>query len=302
MMNVETDRLVAGICVAAVVLLSACGSADPVAPERYVETDALVERINQNLSQVGNLRKVTEIDHSRLGHEAGSPMPPSRVVIFSDPGLEAQLVQLHPLVALDLPLRVLAFEQGEGGPGRVIYNNFDYLVSRYGLDAGQTSTLGKRYARSFSEATRGVPNEGVSSFENDMMQPDGIVTITSPYDFDETLRRVNAAIDAQDDTMHFGKVDFQALASKQGIEVPPSQMILFGAPGPGGKVMASAVTLGLDGFCQKFLVWQDRDGRTHLSFNDLVALAERQGARKSIALRVVNFRLKKTFKDALARN
>jgi len=43
MMNVKTDRLVAGIGFALAVLLSACGSADPAAPERYVETDALMQ-------------------------------------------------------------------------------------------------------------------------------------------------------------------------------------------------------------------------------------------------------------------
>ena len=258
-----------------------------------------MQQVDQNLSRSGGLRKVAEIDHSRLGHEAGSPMPPSRVVIFSDAVLETQLIQLNPLAALDLPLRVLAFEDS-GGDARLIYNEFDYLLSRFQLDPARTESLAAGYARSVAAVTKGVPADAISAFASDEMQPDGIVTITSPYDFDETLKRVNAAIDAQDDTMHFGKVDFQASASKQGIDIPPSQLILFGAPGPGGKVMAPAITLGLDGFCQKFLVWQDANGRTHLSFNDLVALAERQDTGKSIALRVVNFRLKKTFADALS--
>ena len=148
--------------------------------------------------------------------------------------------------------------------------------------------------------TQGLPKQVITSFTRDEMQPDGIVTIKSPYGFEETLKRVNSAIDAQNDTMHFGTVDFQANAREQGIDIPSSYMILFGGPGPGGKAMHSAPTLGLDGFCQKFLVWQDGDGRTYLSFNDLVALAERQEASKTLALRVINFRLNKTFSDALA--
>ena len=281
-------------------LLAACGDADPVSPQRYAETDALVQLMNDSLSGAENLRKVADIDHSRLGHEAGSSMPPARVLIFSDTKMEAELIKLNPLVALDLPLRILTFEQDVDGPAKVISNTFDYLVSRYQLNPDQTESLRQAYERDIATVTEGVPEEAITSFASDEMQPDGIVTIPSPYGFDETLERVNAAIDAQDDTMQFGTVDFQADAREQGIEIPPSHMILFGGPGPGGKAMAKAPTLGLDGFCQKFLVWQDDDGRTHLSFNDLLALAERQEADKTPALRVINFRLKKVFGEALA--
>jgi len=281
-------------------LLTACGSADPVDPQRYVDSDAIAQTMIDNLSRSNTLRKVADIDHSRLGHEAGSPMPPARVLIFSDARMEARLIQSNPLVALDLPLRVLTFEQGAGGPAKVIYNSFDYLVSRYQLDPGQTSTLRKAYENGFAKVTQGLPAEAITSFSRDEMQPDGIVTIESPYGFAETLMRVSTAIEAQNDAKYFGRVNFQADAAKQGIDIPPSHMILFGAPGPGGKAMADAPTLGLDGFCQKLLVWQAGDGRTFLSFNDLLALAERQETNKTIALRIINFRLNKTFMDALS--
>ena len=284
----------------AVSLLGACESPDPVEPERYAATDRLVQLMNANLSRSARLKKIAEIDHSRLGQDASSPMPPSTVLIFSDPALEARLIQFNPLAALEMPLRVLVFEQEVGGPARVIWNSFDYLVSRYEIDSDAAHALRSAYESGIAEVTRGVPDSAITSFPNDVMQPDGIITIPSPYGFDETLRRVNATIDAQDDTMHFGKMDFQASAGKQGIDIAPSRLILFGAPGPGGRIMAGAITLGLDGFCQKFLVWQDAQGRTYLSFNDLVALADRQALSKSIVLRLVNFRLQRTFRKALA--
>lgn len=299
LINGSRLRLVV-VSIAVSSLLTACGGADPVDPQRYVEPDSLVQKMNDNLSGSSHLQKITDIDHSRLAHEAGSPMPPARVVVFSDAKLEAQLINLNPLVALDLPLRILTFEQDADGSAKVIHNSFDYLVSRYKLKPEQTSMLRKAYEFDVAAVTHGIPEEAIMSFESDAMQPDGIVTIQSPYGFDETLQRVNAAIDAQDDTMHFGKIDFQASAAAQGIDLPPSHMILFGGPGPGGKAMSGAPTLGLDGFCQKFLIWQDGDGQTYLSFNDLLALAERQDASKSIALRVINYRLKKTFSEALA--
>ena len=46
--------------------------------------------------------------------------------------------------------------------------------------------------------------------------------------------------------------------------------------------------------------WEDAAGKAHLSFNDVLALADRRGAPKNIPLRVVGFRLGSTFEDALA--
>ena len=296
----NTAQLRAGALCLTAVLMVACGSPDPVAPERYVDTDALMQLMQDNLSGADALRKVADIDHSRLGHAAGSPMPPARVLMFSDPRLDTALLQLNPLTGLDLPLRILAFEQASDRSAKVIYNAFDYLVSRYRLDAEQTGALRQSYAEAVATVTQGLPGDAFTAFDRDQMQPDGIITIRSPYGFENTLGRVNAVIDSQSDAIRFGVVDFQANARALGIELPPAYLILFGAPGPGGKAMASSPTLGLDAFCQKLLVWQDAAGQTYLSFNDLHDLAERQEAKKSLALWVINFRLTSFFGDALA--
>ena len=288
--------------VSAALLVAGCGGSEPIAVERYTETDRMVSLLEDNQVASATLSKVVDIDHSRLGQQAGSPMPPARVLIFSDTSLESELIKQNPLIALDLPLRVLAFEYGRENASKIIYNSFDYLVSRYQIDPVTSAELGDRYTANMSAAISGIAPTSLASFPSDTMSPDGIITIASPYGFEETIKRVNTAIDAQDDTMHFGTVDFQVNAREIGVEIAPSYLILFGGPAPGGKAMAEAPTLGLDGFCQKFLIWEDASGRINLSFNDLLALAERQGAKKAIALRVINYRLKKTFGDALASN
>ena len=124
------------------------------------------------------------------------------------------------------------------------------------FDPGSLVELQGRYTVNLGVATSGIESTNLASFPSDIMSPDGIITIPSPFSFEETVDRVNAAINAQDDTMHFGTVDFQANARELGVEIAPSYLILFGGPGPGGKAMADAPTLGLDGFCQKFLIWR----------------------------------------------
>ncbi|WP_170287220.1 DUF302 domain-containing protein [Halioglobus maricola] len=267
--------------------------------ERYQQSDGFVTKAIANIESNPDLQLVVDIDHSRLGHGAGSPMPPSRVLIFSDARLESELIQHNPLVALDLPLRVLAFESSSSQKSNVIYNAFDYVASRHRLTGDNIPELAERYGEAMSAAVVGLPQDALAVFANDNMQAEGIVTIESPYGFNETLSRVKTAIESQDDTVYFGEVDFQANAASVGVDLMPSHMILFGGPGPGGKAMAKSPTLGLDAFCQKFLIWQDQAGVVRLSFNDLLALARRQQVSIAPALRVINFRLNKVFEEAL---
>jgi uncharacterized protein (DUF302 family) len=281
----------------ALALLVGCGE-DAPEPGRYVAPDDLFERVQANVERAEALETLLEIDHSRLGAQAGSSMPPARVLLFSDPRLEADLLAMNPRVGIDLPFRVLAFESTDTGEAQVIHNTYAYVASRHGLEA--EGALADRYRMAHELAQYRIPLEARAAFGNDRMQPDGIVTISSPYDFGETLRRINEAIASQDDTVVFGGLDLQARAAEHGVKLRPTTLVLFGGPGPGARAMAEAPTLGLDGFCQKFLVWTDENGDVHLSYNDLLALAERQAVPKALALRIVSRRLDSVFEEALA--
>ncbi len=278
-------------------VFSGCGGPEPVTAGRYEASDSLISVMEGNVSGSAQLEKIVTIDHSRLGAEAGSVMPPAKVLIFSNRTLESQLVKINPLAAIDLPLRVLAYESVADNKTKVAFNSLEYISSRHNLEKHQD--LKPIFDDTMSVVLQGVEQEQIQSFENDNMQPDGIVTLVSPLDFEGTVNRLVAAIDSQDDTVWFGKVDFQERGKDVGIELRPARLLLFGAPAPGAKAMADAPTLGLDAFCQKLLVWEDEAGVVHVSFNDLLAIAERQGVPKAVALRVINRRLKSTFSGAL---
>lgn len=131
------------------------------------------------------------------------------------------------------------------------------------------------------------------------MDGDGLITLDSPHGFDETLRRLREIVNAYDETIWFGEVDFDERAKAAGVSIEPAQLLPYGGPGPGGRVMANAPSLGLDAFCQNVLVLQDKEGKVRVIMNDLLALAERHDVRKSFPLRVINRRIQKTFADAL---
>lgn len=276
----------------------ACLTAHPAGADRYAVSDALFATVASNIANDPTLEIIAEIDHSRLAADVGSNMPPARVVIFSDSVLETLMMQANPLTGIDLPLRVLSYEVTPDGDSKVTYNTFDYVSSRYGL--GADPKLASQYKATMARALSDVLQSNIRHFDSDDMQPDGIITLVSDFDMETTLAKLRDAINMQDDTVWFGEVDFRARAAELGETIAPSRLLLFGGPGPGGKAMANAPTLGLDAFCQKLLVWQDSDGTVQVSFNDLLALADRQMVGKSIALRVVNRRVGKTFENALS--
>ena len=116
-----------------ILALSACDRNSPVTIDRYQSSDELFEKLDSNVAIEPSLHKVLEIDHSRLGAEVESYMPPAKVLMFSDGVLESELLKRNQLVGIDLPLRVLAYESEPNGPSKIIYNSYDYLASRYDL-------------------------------------------------------------------------------------------------------------------------------------------------------------------------
>jgi uncharacterized protein (DUF302 family) len=284
-----------GIVVTSLLSLVSCRAPEPIPASRYATSDALFEAVQRNIEESAFLRKVVEIDHSRLAAERGAIMPPARVILFSNPELQARLVQRNPLVGIDLPLRVLSFEDQSTREARLVRNRFEYIAVRHDLEPD----LSGEYEASMSTALAGIAPVHVRVVPVDRLDERGIVTIESEFDFETTLQRVREAIESQDDTLWFGTIDFASDGAGVGIDVRPATLMLFGGPVPGAKAMSDAPILGLDAFCQKLLVWQDDEGRVQVSFNDLLVLADRFEVGRSLPLRVINRRITQTFSEAV---
>jgi uncharacterized protein (DUF302 family) len=68
-------------------------------------------------------------DHSGAARRVGLPMPDTQVVVFGNPKSGTPLMLASPLVALDLPLRVLVAD--DGGHVVLSYVAPSYLAERY---------------------------------------------------------------------------------------------------------------------------------------------------------------------------
>jgi uncharacterized protein (DUF302 family) len=86
------------------------------------------------LIRTRGLTLFARIDFSGDAARAGLAMPPSQLLVFGNPQAGTPLMQAVPTAALDLPLKVLAWEDAEGRSW-LSYNATEYLRARHGLGA-----------------------------------------------------------------------------------------------------------------------------------------------------------------------
>jgi uncharacterized protein (DUF302 family) len=74
------------------------------------------------------------VDHSGEAAKVGMEMPPTKLLIFGNPKAGTPLMQAAPGIAIDLPLKILVSEDGEGKVW-VSYNSVEYLRQRHDVPA-----------------------------------------------------------------------------------------------------------------------------------------------------------------------
>ena len=104
-----------------------------------VSVDDTVARITKLLESKG-VKLFAVIDHSGEARAAGLELRDTKVVIFGNPSAGTPVMAAAPLAALDLPLKVLVWD--DGGQTRLSYTGPDELAARYGL----SDELASRFA------------------------------------------------------------------------------------------------------------------------------------------------------------
>jgi uncharacterized protein (DUF302 family) len=77
-------------------------------------------------------RVVARVDHAKGAAAVGTPIKPSEVLIFGNPKLGTPPMLANPRVGLDLPLKVLAYEDAAGKVW-VVYPKASSMQARYRL-------------------------------------------------------------------------------------------------------------------------------------------------------------------------
>ena len=94
-----------------------------------------VEQTVEKLKRILQAKGVTLfvlVDHSGEAEKVGMKMPPTKLLIFGSPKAGTPLMLAAPSIAIDLPLKILVWEDSQAGVW-VSYNSPDYLQQRHNL-------------------------------------------------------------------------------------------------------------------------------------------------------------------------
>ena len=103
---------------------------------------AVEETLQRLRTAIGsrNLTLFAQIDHSDLARGVGLTMQEAHVLIFGNPKGGTPLMIASPLLALDLPLKVLVWQSADGRVW-VSTTSVAYLSERYALPQGLVGNL-----------------------------------------------------------------------------------------------------------------------------------------------------------------
>ncbi len=104
---------------------------------------------------------------------------------------------------------------------------------------------------------------------------DGLIKKQSPHSVSKTIDRLQAALESKGITIvvrwkHSDK------AAGAGIEMRPTELLVFGNPKLGSHLMTSQQSVGID-LPMKALAWEDANGQVWLAYNDPAYIAKRHG-------------------------
>jgi uncharacterized protein (DUF302 family) len=104
---------------------------------RILATEHSVPQVLQRVESLARARGLTvfaQIDFSGDAERSGLALLPTGLVILGNPKAGTPLMAATPTTAIDLPLKILAWQDAEGRCW-VAYNEAEYLRARHGFPA-----------------------------------------------------------------------------------------------------------------------------------------------------------------------
>ena len=113
---------------------------------------------------------------------------------------------------------------------------------------------------------------------------DGIIKRESPHSVPQTLDRLEAVLKERGITVS-ARIDHADGAAKVGLELRPTQVLIFGNPRAGTPLMVAQPTIAID-LPMKALAWQDEAGKVWIGFNSSDYMKKRHDLTEEQAKRL----------------
>jgi uncharacterized protein (DUF302 family) len=225
--------------------------------------DEAVERFTAILEKQG-FDIVLIVNHTDAAKSVGLELRPTQVIYARQPRiLERLTLKRSDTVGIDLPLKFLVYED-ENGEIQDTSNPVGYLVDRH--DIKPKDFLLRWLQRRVNQF--GKPASG-------------LVTIKSSQSLADTVDSLIAEIESRAGAgfriplvLDFTEDDRDRNKHRHRGKLPQQVLIVFGNPNVGTPLMQADQLIGLD-LPQEYLVWEHRDGRVHITWNDPFFIAAR---------------------------
>lgn len=119
----------------------------------------------------------------------------------------------------------------------------------------------------------------------------GLTLATSRFPVKETVDRMVAIIEAEGWHL-FARIDHAGHARRKGLALRPTELVLFGNPAIGTRLMQENQQAAID-LPMKALAWQAADGQVRIAHNTLVWLRQRHGLTDEATLQAIDAMLTK---------
>ena len=263
------------LIIALTALMASCNNSDDTPDVRNPSAPGFSYALSENsfeatsnsvrsaLQSTQNITLVAEVDHRANARSVNSDLRNTKIFIFGNPALGTPLMQINQLAGLDLPQKLLVYQDSDGNVFTG-FNSTAYLSARHNVGGANTiQQISTALTNFTANATGGIVAEnatiGISNSQ-------GVFTVISNNDFQITYTKLRNAIFDNPKLNLIREVDHQANAQSVNMTLRPTRLIIFGNPELGTPLMRSSQTTGID-LPQKFLVWQDADGSTKISYN-----------------------------------
>jgi len=97
---------------------------------KYGYADTLA-RLSKAITDAGNTI-FDSIDQAKAAEGVGMKLRPTTLIVFGNPKGGTPLMDAHPLLALELPLKIIVWE--DGGKTSLAYASMAEIAKRYGID------------------------------------------------------------------------------------------------------------------------------------------------------------------------
>jgi len=209
---------------------------------------------------------VAEIDHSAAADGVGLLLRPTRVIIFGNPQGGTQLMQDDQRIGIDLPLKMLVYEN-QDGDFNIAYYDGSTLTDRYDVEVDMV----RDNIDTALDAISGGENIKNPRLVTDTF--DDLIVRQTPKSVSEVVDSIQGFLMANDFNIP-ALVKHDEAATSVGLTLRPTQVIIFGKPEVGTLLMQSNNKIGID-LPLKILAWENEEGITNVGYYGADFLADR---------------------------